>query len=242
MTRRDALALGLPVLLVVCSGIYFWRTSQPAPDPLPPTVTPPPSSEPEIPSVEPSLSVGSRVEALSSEGWQMATIKEIADDQALIAYQRSALGEERVDVRLLRKPEAELTAKPVPPSPSARAPAIVAGPATPPAPPLGPRITVSRIPTGDYICESEQKGTVKDPLTDDDGVPIKVTLMIEILSDRVYRAFNGDDDGYSYDPASGRIIWENGMLGQEEPGQYRADSKSIVTSVGGHVMTCTLRR
>jgi hypothetical protein len=242
------LVIGAVVLIVACSGIAFWlgRSSGPASQEPPPTAGTPAATESEIPNVEPTLSPGSRVEALSAEGWQRATIKEISGDQALIAYETAALGEERVDVRLIRKPESELVAKAAPAAPAPRAPQTftnpTATPTTPPAPPLGPRpTTASKIPTGDYTCDLEG-GATKDVFTDEKGAQIAVTLTIEIVSDRVYRAFNGEDDNYSYDPASGRITWENGMLGEEQPGQYRADSKSIVTSVGGIAMTCTLGR
>ena len=247
------LAAGALVLILACSGIAYWlgRSSPATPAADTPAPLPPPKAEAII-NVEPSLAVGAHVEALSAEGWQGATIKQVSGSQALIAYERSSLGEEHVDVRLLRKPEAELVTNAPPAPPLDRAPAAVTTPTaptppvTPPAPPLGPRsaTAAAAIPPGTYTCDVDTRGIVtKGAPADGEGAQIALTLTLEIVSDRVYRAYGEDNDNYRYDPASGRIIWESGLLASEEkPAEYRADSKTIVTSMGGQALTCTLRR
>jgi hypothetical protein len=240
--QKALLGVGFVALLLggLFAGYWFGRSSSTSTIETPPSLPTVAPAVSEAIEIEPLLKPGARIEALSSEGWQAATITAVEGDQVSIRYAHEVLGEERIDVRLIRKPESELVAKAAPVAETKTPPPSTA--TTPPAPPLGPRATASKIPTGDYVCEFDNKGAVKDPLTDEDGAPIQVTLTIEIVSARVYRAFNGEDDDYNYEPASGRITWENGMLAQDKTGQYRADSQSIVTTVLGKLLTCTLRR
>lgn len=242
-------ALGL---VLVCSAAAYWAFRSPGGlfGGTPPVA----GSLSEAPiDVEPSLQVGARVEALSSDGWMPATIQEVDGEQALIRYERAALGEERIDIRMLRKPESELfkassfkaSAAPMAPAAS-RPPEPSALPITPTAPPLGPRAvrSVAGVPTGTYDCDLDTSGMVREPtgtFADDEAMQWEIGMTLEILSDRDYGAFGGDAARYRFDTETSRIDWEDGVLAGE-PAQYDADTGTIVSSMGGQALTCTLRR
>lgn len=109
MSARSAGAVLL--LLVVIGGGGYWLGSRSQAPSTSTAVMPPASAEasasdPADPAVEAPLRVGDRVEALSAEGWEAATIAGVDGDQARVDYDRSELADESLDLRLLR-PQAE---------------------------------------------------------------------------------------------------------------------------------------
>lgn len=112
MGARSALAL-LVLLGAIAGGGYWLGTrSLSSPTPLIALGTPAaPASEtgpdPADPANEAPLRVGERVEALSAEGWEPATLVSIDGDQARVDYARPDLPDEALDLRLLRRPSAD---------------------------------------------------------------------------------------------------------------------------------------
>lgn len=99
-------AVGLLVLLALVAGGAYWlgarghRADDPATAPAVRVDAPAPA-EPAAP-----LAIGERVEALSADGWQDATITAIDGVDATVDYERADLADERLDLRLLRRVEA----------------------------------------------------------------------------------------------------------------------------------------
>lgn len=105
MSARSAGAVLL--LLVAIGGSGYWLGSR-SQAPSTATGAPPPdridasAPDPADPASEAPLRVGDRVEALSAEGWEAATISGIDGAQARVDYERSDLADESLDLRLLR--------------------------------------------------------------------------------------------------------------------------------------------
>lgn len=125
---RAILGFVLILLLVLVVGIWLGRSggvlgtpARPAPTPpvpaLPvssPAVPPASADDPADPANAAPIRSGDVVEALSAEGWQYATVLHVEDSEALLDYSRGDLPEERLDLRLLRQPEARPSGSPSP--------------------------------------------------------------------------------------------------------------------------------
>lgn len=109
MSARSAGAVLLLLLLIGGGGYWLGSRSQ-APSTfiaaLPPEGADVSAPDPPEPADAAPLGVGDRVEALSAEGWEAATVTGIDGDQARVDYDRSDLADESLDLRLLR-PQAE---------------------------------------------------------------------------------------------------------------------------------------
>jgi hypothetical protein len=117
--RRVLIGLAVVVLLAVPSALLFLLARDPGTD----AAAPPPPSVPAAPAdpLDRPWQAGDRALALSALGWQPAVIDEVGATEAAIHYDVDGLAPERVDLRLLQRPE---------PS-TAEAPAARAAPAVP---------------------------------------------------------------------------------------------------------------
>lgn len=101
--RRVLIGLAVLVLLAVPSALLLLLDRGPgdAAKAPPPSVPPPTLVDP----LDAPWKVGEAVEALSALGWQPAVIDELGPDAAAIHYTLDGLAPERLDLRLLRRPE-----------------------------------------------------------------------------------------------------------------------------------------
>ena len=109
MGIRTIAELLLAVALI--SGAVYWLATRTGPAdladrPASAAQSPEPTFSAD-PAAEPAPRVGDRVEALSAEGWQAATIRRIDGGLAQLDYLRADLADESLDLRLLRRVEAE---------------------------------------------------------------------------------------------------------------------------------------
>lgn len=124
MSARSAGAV-LLLLVAIGGGGYWLGSRSQAPSmssaTLPPDRIDASARDPADPANEAPLRVGDRVEALSAEGWEAASVAGIDGEQARVDYDRSDLADESLDLRLLR-PEVAGNLPTTPPSALSTAP------------------------------------------------------------------------------------------------------------------------
>ncbi len=102
--RRVLIGAAVVVLLAVPSALLFVLTRDGGESAVAP---PPPPSKPVAPidPLDTPWKAGDRALALSALGWQPAIVDEVGARDAAIHYELEGLAPERVDLRLLQRPE-----------------------------------------------------------------------------------------------------------------------------------------
>lgn len=94
------IVLAALLVVIIAGSVIVYR--MPGPEPARAGVASP-AIDPADPDRLPPIRVGERVEALSTEGWQKASVLTLVDGTAEIDYDTEHLPIERLDVRLLRR-------------------------------------------------------------------------------------------------------------------------------------------
>lgn len=199
-----------------------------------------------------AFAVNEKVEALSTSGWQPATIVELGAGEALVHYDAPGVADERLDLQLIRKPKGKPESGVVVAKPGGD---IDPGTGQPPdggdgvakgKPGAKGSQPATEVAAGDYACSLDLAGfTFSGQNEKDSGISIENRITITINDDNTYNAFNYDSQPYSFDAVAGTIVWDGGVLqdmggpGQYQPGEG-GSKPSIVVDFNGQKLTCTL--
>lgn len=103
--RRLLIAVAAVLLLAVPSALLFLVTRDASDESTSPPVGPPAKPVAPVDPLDAPWKAGDRALALSALGWQPAIVDEVGTTDAAIHYELDGLAPERVDLRLLQRPE-----------------------------------------------------------------------------------------------------------------------------------------